>query len=244
MITVAPNDSVATAVISGANYDTLTITPVGVGTDSVIIEDSSPSSGDNPTAQTLKITITVSETGGAGIQGSGVFTINTSLGDFSAEGPWVENPTSGQGVGGVRLTNESEDFLQVWAYVVHSATNVDLVGAGYVASGGTLVPGSYPYTGGSMYSILTVSFGIDPANPTFDYYATEGTATLNTINASSASGVCSGSGYNLQNPTQTFTFDSKSFTVTGYGTGSALEKSIQAAATRMLKKEIEARKKN
>ncbi len=245
-ISTAPNAAVATAAISGTNSDTLTITPVGVGTDSVVIKDGSAAAGDSPAGLTLTIMITVSKGGGAGIQGSGVFSVNTSLGNFFAEGVWNENATNGQGVGGVRTTTKEEDFLQVWSYVVHSGTDVDIVAAVYYYFGGTLITGEYPLQsppfiippGGGMFATFFIAFGINPADPNVAYHvATGGTAMLNTLNASSASGTCSGNGID-------FTFTSKSFTVNGYGSGSALEKSIQETVSHILRKEIEARKRN
>jgi hypothetical protein len=98
-IQTEPDSSVATAELSGTNNTTLTITPVAIGTTSVVIEDSSPGAGDSPTGQTVTITINVTESGSGGfIAGSGTFSVNTSLDSFGAEGAFDTNATSGQGV--------------------------------------------------------------------------------------------------------------------------------------------------
>jgi hypothetical protein len=242
-----PNAAVATAEISGTNGDTLTITPVGEGTTSVIVEDNSTRTGDSPAGQTVTINITVSAGGGGGGDyGSGSFDMSTSKGTLMAEGSYVGGATSGQGVGGMRSTTSDADIMLVFAYVARSATDVDVASMTYYYPSGTLQTGvQYPFlpTGGA-YATLSFGFGINPSDPNADYYAAvEGNANLTNLTATSVSGTGAGSGFNVNNPTDTFTMEMKTFTVNNYATGGTiLEKQIGASLMRAALKAIEIRK--
>jgi hypothetical protein len=242
-INTAPNNTVATAELSGANMDTLTITPVAVGTTSVIIEDSAPSSDDSPSGATLTITITVSEGGGgSGLAGSGTFSVTSSIGNLSASGTFDTSATSGQGVGGVRYTGAdgsgASDNLEVWGYVARSSTDFDIVVALMVYPNGTLMNGAYPFipTGGGMFGSFALAFGVSPDNITENLYvaATGSGVNLTNITETNASGNSSGSGYNINNPSATFTFEGATFNVNNYGMGSAPEGPIGVAIEKAL----------
>ncbi len=240
-VNTAPNAAVATAVLSGANNDTLTITPVGEGTTSVVIEDSAPSSGDSPAGATVTINITVSTGGGGGtgIGGSGTFSVASSRGSLNASGTFDINATSGQGVGGYRYTAASAEVMEVWGYVARSTTDFDIAIALMSYPNGTLMTGTYPFipTGSGMYGYFGLALGVNPQNIQDNLYvAAMGTGiNLTSITATNAAGNGSGSGYKANDPTQTFTFEGKTFNVTNYGTsappegpiGTAIEKAFQ-----------------
>ena len=103
LINTQPDSAVATAELSGTNNATLAITPVGAGTTSVIVEDSSPGATESLTGQTVTINITVTEGGVTGLTGTGMLSVFSSIGDFSASGAFDPNAGSGQGVGGLRV---------------------------------------------------------------------------------------------------------------------------------------------
>lgn len=229
-VNTAPNAAVATAELSGANMDTLTITPVGVGTTSVIIQDSAPSRGDNPAA-TVTITITVSEGGGGGggLAGSGTFSVTSSIGNLSASGTFDTTATSGQGVGGLRYSSESSaasDIIEVWGYVARSSTDFDIAAALVSYPNGSLMNANYPFvpTGAGMFGSFALAFAVDPQNITANLYiaATGSGVNLTSITTTNAAGNASGSGYNVNNPTATFTFEGATFNVNNYGMGGSI----------------------
>jgi hypothetical protein len=241
-INTPPNAAVATAALSGANSDTLTITPVAVGTTSVIIEDSAPSSGDSPSGATLTINITVSEGGGGGgLSGSGTFSVSSSVGNLSASGTFDPNATSGQGVGGARYAGNSpaaSDNIEVWGYVARSATDFDIAVALMVYPNGSLMNGTYPFvpTGAGMFGSFALALGVNPNNITENLYVASAGAGVNltSITSTNAAGNSSGSGYNINNPTATFTFEGATFNVNNYGMGGAPEGPIGIAIEKAL----------
>jgi hypothetical protein len=237
-IQTQPDAAVATAALSGASSDTLTISPVAVGNTSVVIEDASTGMGDNPTGQTVTILITVSEGGGGGgaFAGSGTFSVNTSAGNFSASGAYDSNATSGQGVGALRYTVTGEspsdaDILEIIAYDARSVADVDLVFIAFTYQNGTLMPMEYPYASTTAWSTFGIGFGVNLNDPSDIYVAISGSASITSLTASSVAGTCSGTATNSM--LQSLTFSAGSFNVNEYGTGNApdgpLEEKILAA---------------
>jgi hypothetical protein len=239
-INTQPDAAVATATISGASMDTLTITPVGVGTTSVVVEDAS---GDSPAGRTVTIAINVTGgSGGTGVfAGSGSFSVNTSIGNFGAEGVYDSNATSGQGVGALRYTSPGDDpadsdVLDIIAYNARSVSDVDLAFISFYYPNGTLTTGSYQFVQGTPgYAFFGIGFGIDLNNPMDIYAAISGTANLASLTSSTASGTFSGTGLDPQNPGVPITFSEGAFNVTGYGTGDAPNKSIEQLILRAVR---------
>ncbi len=242
-ISTAPDPAVATADLSGANNDTLTITPVAVGTTSVVIADTASSSNDSPTAMvTITINVTEGGGGGTGLGGSGTFSVTSSVGNFSASGAYVDNATSGQGVGGIRTTTSSADQFYAFGYVARSASDFDIAFALVSYPNGALMNATYPFipTGGGMFGSFGIAFGVSPENIEQNLYlASSGNGVnLTSITATNAAGNASGSGYLLSNPTTTFTFEGANFNVNNYGTGSAQDGPIRIAVEKAVQKMI------
>jgi hypothetical protein len=217
---------------------------VGVGTTSVIIEDSSPSSGDSPSGATLTISITVSEGGGGGggLTGSGTFSVTSSVGNLSASGTFDTSATSGQGVGGVRYSGDNpaaSDVIEVWGYVARSQSDFDIAVALMSYPNGSLMNGTYPFvpTGAGMFGSFALAFGVSPENITQNLYiaAMGAGVNLTSITATNCAGNASGNGYNINNPTATFTFEGANFNVNNYGMASAPEGPIGVAIEKALK---------
>jgi len=242
MINTQPDGAVATAELSGTNNATLAITPIGVGATSVIIEDSSPVARESLTGQMVTINITVTDGGVTGLAGSGMLSVFSSVGNFSASGAFTPNAGSGQGVGGLRVNENGSDMLTVYAYSARSITDVDIVAVGFVYDGGTLMTGDYSFTPtGGMYGMYSMGFSIDPLNPSGAYLAISGTANLSSLTATSAEATFNGNGFYSPNPSQLFDFSKGMLTVTGFGSGNAFEKRIAEIARKMLR---EARERN
>lgn len=228
-IKTAPDIAVATAELSGANMDVLTITPVAIGTTSVTIEDASTANNDSPSGIEAIINIVVQEGGGgtSGYAGSGTLTLTTSIQNFSASGTYDENAASGQGVGGLRSSFGDEptayDRLDIIAYVARSVSDADVVFLSYQQET-ALVQGTFPLVpAGGPYGSVAFGFGVNLANPEASIYvATTGNSGLSAIAQTTAAGNnISGSALNVQNPTQTATFNSGTFNATGIGQGDA-----------------------
>ena len=237
-ISTQPDSAVATAALSGTNNSLLTLVPVGEGTTSVVIEDNSSGTSEDPTPLTLAIAINVTE-GGGFIGGTGSLTVSTSLGTFSADGTFDTAAVSGQGVGAIRVTQNGEERLEIVAYSIRSVSDADLIFLSFNYPNGSLMTATYPFEvlpANSPYALFLVGFGIDLNNAqNEDFYgATTGSATLTTLTSTNALGTFSGSGSNLQNPFQTFTFTSGTFTVDGFGIGGSLGKKVTEVVSRVL----------
>lgn len=231
-IKTAPNAAVATAALSGTNMETLTITPVAVGTTSVTIEDASTAGNDSPSVLETVISIVVSEGGGggtSGIAGSGTMTLSTSIQNFSASGTYNENATSGQGVGGIRYNtgDGSASFyrLDLVGYVARSLTDADLVVMSFQsAENQDLTTGNYSFTlMGGAFANVSFGFGINLSDPNATFYTTlDGSANLSSLTQTTAAVIkISGTALDPMSPTNTAQITEGAADVTGIGQGDA-----------------------
>jgi hypothetical protein len=229
MINTQPDAAVATAALSGANSDTLTITPVATGNTSVIIEDSAPQRPNSPAGAMVTIAIVVSDLGGEGMfAGTGTLALSSSIGMFSASGTYDDNATTGQGVGGLRYPINGDgmtyDALDIVAYNARSINDADIVLVSFMYPNGSLVTGVYNIVSTAQASYVAFGFGVNLLQnpPNGIYVGTDGSANLATISQTAATGnAIAGSAVDINNPTQTATFSAGTFSLTGIGQGNA-----------------------
>lgn len=130
--------------------------------------------------------------------GSGYIAFNSNLGNFSATGTYDPGQTTGQMVGALRLQQSGHDELQVLGFDMTSPTNMKLVVLDFLRQG-ILTVGTYSITSGEASFLYFPNYNPSDTTTWDDVYVLlNGSATMTSLTASTATGSYTGSGLHLQ----------------------------------------------
>jgi len=207
-IQTAPSSSIATASISGA---TLSVSGVAVGVTSVVVKDNS-----SP-AKTVTVSITVTSSSG-GFSTAGSLSFSSDKGNFSANGIFDPNVTTGSGAGAMVVSSGGSNTLTVYGFRANG-TSYELVLAIFMDSA-PIATGSYTYppTTGSKLVMISYFPAVKPNDTTDSFYLmSSAAANISAMTSSNSQGTFSGSGMyyanGTLNPSQTISITGGTFNV-------------------------------
>ncbi len=196
-----------------SNKDTLRIVltgPFGNGGQITTISETAVRSSLN--AQVL----TGGGGGGGGNTTPGSMSFNSDKGNFSANGVYNTNASSGSGALAYRDSVQGIQLLVVFAYRYTTPMSVDIGIVDFAIHPGSEV-GTYSVAQGQVTMRYLVGINPNGQNPYDNYYgATSGTAAISSFSSSGAQGTFSGAGVYYMNQTpssQSFSMSNGTFTV-------------------------------
>ncbi len=136
--------------------------------------------------------------GGGGGTGSGSAGFSSDKGNFAASGPYNPNAVSGSGATAIVSGAGSASQMEILAYRINSATNVDLLII-TLHSNATIATGTYSFAYGNQYATISYSPGINPSDTSTTgnlYLLTSGAGvTISTLTSSNVQGTFGGTGF-------------------------------------------------
>lgn len=189
-------------------------------------------------------------TGGTGLfKSSGTFSFTSDKGNFTAQGVFDTNMTSGSAAGAFHYTEGNRSIVMIFAYNMTSPTSGAVVFAGVADTAGVITNGTYQYVvnSGSKQAFFGYIPNIADTTGAGGFYVLmNGGITVSTIDTSKFIGTFTGSGLNAFDTTKTITLSSGSFNtpVASYHyalDGSSAPAAAQQAALKAVKQRFHIR---
>lgn len=155
--------------------------------------------------------------GGGGTTTAGTLAFNSDKGNFSANGVYNSNATSGTGAGAFLQSSGSTNMLAIYAFRVNSPTSFDITLVQFLDSS-PISSGAYSYPPSSAKMVMVNYFpNMNPNDTTnVNFYSLSSvTANISALTSTNVQGTFSGTGMyymnDAPNPSQTITLTGGTF---------------------------------